>query len=58
MKVNINGDISSQSPCMHRIKVKVSEGSMITIHQGESPPIATSHWSTIFTVKGEEEDLI
>ena len=53
MEVNIYGDISSQSPFMHRIKVKVSEGSIMT-----SPSMATSHLSTIFTIKGEEEDLI
>ena len=58
MEVNIFGDILSQSPCMHRIKVKVSEGSMITTHQGESPHITSSHLSSIFMVKGEEEDLI
>ena len=58
MEVNIFSDISSQSPCRHRIKVKVSEDSIITIHQGERPPITTSHLSTIFTVKGEEENLI
>ena len=43
---------------MNAIKVKVSESSMTTIHKGESAPITSSHLSTIFMVKGEEEDLI